>query len=107
MYTDPYYDVAKLSHSIQGAYDFINHGKFDVTIDDALRPLALIESQSAPWAAELFRDQLEKSGFDPELTRLYEASLFISMLPLHIDRPLKVLAFAATATAILDTLSNH
>jgi hypothetical protein len=107
LYTDPYYDVAKLSHSIQGRYDFINHGKFNVAIDDALRPVVLIEDQSSSWATESFRSQLKKSGFDPELTRFYEASLFISMLPLHIDRPLKVLAFAATAVAILDSLANY
>jgi hypothetical protein len=106
LYTDPCYDVAKLSHSIQGAYDFINHGKFGVAINDALRPLVSIEGQSTSWAMESFREQLEKSGFDPELIRLYEASLFISMLPLHIDRPLKVLAFAATASAILDSIPH-
>jgi hypothetical protein len=106
LYTDPYYDIAKLSHSVQGAYDFINHGKFDMAINDALQPFVLIDGQQPSWVVESFRDQLEKSGFDPELTRLYEASLFISMLPLHIDRPLKVLAFAATASAILDGLSK-
>jgi hypothetical protein len=106
LYTDPYYDLAKLSHSIQGAYDFINLDKFDITIDEDLRPRLSIEGRPPAWAGQLFRAQLEKSGFDPALTRLCEASLFISMLPLHIDRPRKVLAFIINAARILDTLSD-
>jgi hypothetical protein len=107
LFTDPFYDVAKLSHSVFGSYDFINNEKFEVAIDDRLRPALRIEDKPASWASELFRKQLEKSGFDPSLVRLYEASLFISMLPLHIDRPRKVLAFAVNAAAILDTLSDR
>jgi hypothetical protein len=106
IYTDPYYDLAKLSHSIQGGYDFINHDKFDISVDEALRLRLTIEDAPPPWARTLFRAQLEKAGFDPALTRLCEASLFISMLPLHIDRPRKVLGFAANAAAILEGLSN-
>jgi hypothetical protein len=106
LFTDPYYDVVKLSHSIQGAYDFINNDKFEIVIDGQLQPCLRIESPPAAWASDLFRRQLEKSEFDPDLVRLYEASLFISMLPLHIDRPRKVLAFVANAVAILNTLSN-
>ena len=88
------------------AYDFINYGKFEVTIDEVMLLTVLIKQTSKPWAASLFREQLEKSGFDTMLTRLYEASLFISMSPFHIDRPLKVLAFAATAVSIIDELSR-
>jgi hypothetical protein len=106
LYTDPYYDVAKLSHSIQGGYDFINHDKFDITVDEALRLRLAIEDAPPPWARKLFHAQLQKADFDPALTRLCEASLFISMLPLHIDRPRKVLAFAINATTILDGLSS-
>jgi hypothetical protein len=106
LFTDPYYDIAKLSHSVQGSYDFINQGKFGVAINDDLRPVVVIEGSQPQWIETAFREQLEKSGFDPRLTRLYEASLFISMLPLHIDRPLKVLAFATNASAIMDGISK-
>jgi hypothetical protein len=106
LFTDPYYDVAKLSHSVQGAYDFINNDKFEIVINERLRPDLRVEGRPATWASEMFCRQLEKYGFDSWTVRLYEASLFISMLPLHIDRPRKVLAFAINAANILDTLSN-
>lgn len=105
LYTDPTYDVAKLSHSVLGNYDFINHGKFDLQVDDALALHLNIDEPPPEWAAPMFFDHLEKSGFDPSLIRLCEASLFISMLPLHIDRPRNVLGFALNAARILDTLS--
>lgn len=106
LYTDPYYDLAKLSHSIHGGYDFINQGRFDISVDESLRPKLTIENPSPLWAGELFDQQIERDGFDPYLTRLYEASLFISMLPLHMDRPRKVLGFALRGAEILDQLST-
>ena len=81
LFTHPLYDVAKISHSVQGGYDFINNGKFDITVDRGLYARLKIDSPSLGWAADMFQRQLEKSGFDSRLTRLYEASLFISMLP--------------------------
>lgn len=104
LFTDPYYDVAKLSHSICGGYDFINHGSFELVVSQDLRLGLRLERDPPAWAAGLFRARLDEAGFDPELVRTCEASLFISMLPLHIDRPRNVLGFAATADAILSEL---
>lgn len=106
LYTDPYYDIAKLSHSALGGYDFINQGKFDIHIDDGLRPTLALENPPAEWAAALFLKKLDAAGFDAQMVRLCEASLFISMLPLHMDRPRKVLAFAIRGASILDELSG-
>ena len=105
-YTDPYYDVAKLSHSICGRYDFINHDKFSVAIDEKLTPRLSFETQSPDWAAALFKQFVTNAGLNFTLTRLYECSLFISMLPLHIDKPRKVLAFALNASQILHDLEK-
>ncbi len=106
LYTDPYYDVAKLSHSILGGYDFINHDMCDISLDPNLRLRLAIRAPTRNWAAGMFVTQLERAAFDPVLTRICEASLFISMLPLHIDRPRKVLAFALRASSILDEISG-
>lgn len=104
IYTDPYYDVAKLSHSVLGNYDFINHDMFDIQVAEDLALKLKPDRAVDPWVRALFADRLERAGFDLELTRLCEASLFISMLPLHIDRPRTVLGFVLTAVSILDEL---
>jgi len=38
IWTDPYYDIAKLSHSICGMYDLFNNGLYSLDIDDDLKP---------------------------------------------------------------------
>jgi len=49
---------------------------------------------------------LQRYGIDLALIRLYELSLFLSMLPLHMDRPHKVFGFVLNAIAILDSLER-
>jgi|RhiMethySRZTD1v2_1073278.scaffolds.fasta_scaffold06126_6 hypothetical protein len=106
LYTDPYYDLAKLSHSILGSYDFINNDKFDVLVDEKLVLQLSLEGGPPPWAAPMFVNRLQAAGFRPDLIRLCEASLFISMLPLHVDRPRKVLGFAINASLILEGVAK-
>ena len=50
---------------------------------------------------QIFKSKVEENGFDYLTVRIYEASLFISMLPLHIDNPHKVLGFILNADRIL------
>ncbi|MBC8111971.1 MAG: hypothetical protein H7Y04_12995, partial [Verrucomicrobia bacterium] len=53
-----------------------------------------------------FKTYLEKSEYSYRLVRLYEASLFLSMLPLHIDYPKKVVAYLLTGIKILKELDK-
>ena len=106
LYADPYYDLAKLSHSILGNYDYINNGIFDIALGNDLGVELSLSPHDHLAHQQLFRDKLEAHGFDGRLVRLYEASLFISMLPLHIDIPKKVLALALNADAILRELES-
>jgi hypothetical protein len=104
LFTDPYYDIAKLSHSILGGYDYINNGLFSVGVNGDLHLELQLELGDHATEQARFRAVLGDRGFDERLSRLYEASLFLSMLPLHADVPRKVAAFALTAGAILDEL---
>lgn len=106
LFTDPYYDVAKLSHSVLGGYDFINQYRFNIRVGDELRPALHLDGPPPEWAQRIFAERLAAAGFNLHLTRLYEASLFISMLPLHMDWPLKVLGFAINASNILEQIAD-
>ncbi len=105
LWTDPYYDVAKLSHSICGNYDFFNNGLFDIKIDADFHCQLCIDFDRAPYV-KLFRAALEKNGYDYLTVRIYEASLFLSMLPLHIDNPHKVFGFLLNARDILEEVER-
>jgi hypothetical protein len=101
LWTNPYYDVAKLSHSVCGNYDFFNNAMFDISIDENLCVHLEIPFDNSPYK-NIFRTKVEQNGFDYLSVRLYEASLFLSMLPLHMDYPQKVLGFLLNAVNILD-----
>lgn len=101
LYTDPYYDLAKLSHSICGNYDFFNSGLYEVTLGEDMRFHLSVDSENAA-TMEIFQDYLRKAGFDYRTVRIYEASLFLSMLPLHMDREQKVFALLLNAIGILE-----
>lgn len=105
LWTNPYYDVAKLSHSICGNYDFFNNGLFEIKIRPDFQCELVIDFENEPYV-KLFRKCLEQHGFDYRTVRLYEASLFLSMLPLHIDNPHKVFGFILNAMRILKEVEN-
>lgn len=104
LYLDPYYDVCKLSHSILGGYDFINMHKYEARLDGSFHAELIPAVSSLPWMREQFKEHIEAAGYDFRFVRLGELSLFMSMLPLHIDHPDKVLAFLVTAEKIMSEI---
>lgn len=100
LWTNPYYDIAKLSHSVCGKYDFFNNGLFDIRIADDFSYDLDIPFDNSEYM-KVFKHKAEENGFDYLTVRIYEASLFISMLPLHIDNPHKVFGFILNVDRIL------
>ena len=105
LYSDAYYDVAKLSHSVLGGYDLVHAGLYEVRHGPNLELELELHEDELVELQEIFVRRIEGLGFDPRLMRLYEASLFLSMLALHTDAPRKVLAFALRAAQILAVLT--
>ena len=93
LFMNPWYDLAKLSHSICGRYDFFNSGLYRVEIGKDLR-LSL--------QVDFYRPDYQ----NPPVVRLYEASLFLSMLPLHMDNPQKVFGFLLNGIEILEEVEK-
>ena len=99
----PLYDLAKFSHSILGAYDYINNGLFACRLDDELDLQLVLDQGGTPeWAKLSFIKRLDESGYDYAAIRSIELSLFLSMLPLHINNPKKLAGFALTAASIFN-----
>lgn len=106
LWTNPYYDIAKLSHSVCGNYDFFNTGMYDVSLAKDMHFELNVHFNNAPFV-EIFKEYLANNGLDYGEIRLYEASLFISMTPLHIDNPHKVFGFILNAIDILKEVKNY
>ena len=100
LYMDLYYDLAKLSHSICGCYDFFNTALYQISMDREMKISLSVDADPNSYK-EIFGEYLKNNGFDMTLVRLYEASLFLSMLPYHMDQPGKVFGFIMNAIQIL------
>lgn len=106
LWDDPLYDWAKLSHSVLGGYDFVNSELFDVTLDGALQLALRLDRPPPGPREEAFVALARAQGHDPVRIRLYEASLFLSMLPLHAEAPQKLVAFVLRAVDALDAVEQ-
>lgn len=105
LWTNPYYDIAKLSHSICGRYDFFNNGLHHISLDSDLMFKLDIDFDNTEYK-KIFRNYVEKSGYSYLAVRIYEVSLFLSMLPLHMDNPQKVFGFVLNAINILGEIEE-
>ncbi len=105
LYMDPYYDIAKLSHSICGGYDFFNSGLYQVSLSGNLKWELSVDADLEPFK-EVFYSYLDRFGYDREYVRVCEAGLFLSMLPFHMDQPGKVFGFLLNAIGILEELKD-
>lgn len=107
LYAHAWYDYAKLSHSVLGDYDFINSGLARVHVNERGALELLIDAPAHQLALkQAFRARMRAQGVDVDVLRVIEASLFLSMLPLHLDHPKKVLAFMLRAQQILNEIES-
>lgn len=90
-YLPAWYDLAKLSHSIWGHYDLMVYGMMDIVMQGDLHlGLRSEEVPGLPFLAHYFDEMLQKLQVCKSSLRLYEGSLFLSMIPLHREDPLRM-----------------
>jgi hypothetical protein len=106
IYIDPYYDICKISHSVMGGYDFINMHKYELQIEKNIKTKIVPAHPPRTWMRETFQKHVAEAGYDFRFVRLGELSLFLSMVPLHIDNPKNVFAFLLTANNIMQELQE-
>ena len=109
IYGDLRYDVAKLTHSVMGLYDFIIGGRFSYEENGEYHiTFHVFENQTVRDVQRIFREMtfggytLRELSADPIVIHL-----FLSMLPLHHDNPLRQKAFLANALRLYLELENH
>ena len=91
---DPFYDLAKLNHSVSCYYDSIVNGLFvlDKVSDEFV--FTVHAPQLYSFIRASFEAMIFSSHIDPDLLNLLTANLFLSMLPLHSESSQRVTAFA-------------
>ena len=101
------YDAAKFLHSVWGRYDFIIAGHFHLKRVGSSAFDLSIREQGTDWSEleSAFFDQ-NFAGYNPKSDELRAMTiqLFLSMLPLHYDRPDRQYAFLANALRLYNEL---
>lgn len=98
LYGDLRYDLAKLGHSIVGRYDQIVAGRCGLSRNGADYALEFAPISCQPWLEAALGDlEVDGVGGLSQAVRAVTVSLFLSMLPLHADRPDRQQAFIANA----------
>ncbi len=107
IYGDPRYDIAKLSHSIEGDYDFLVNGMFDLSWEENNLCFNVHIQDKHRTIKTLFRKLLlEKWEVDYNQIKLIESLLFLSMVPLHEDRLRSQYAFLSRGLEIFSTVAQ-
>jgi hypothetical protein len=101
----PYYDVAKLSHSLLGGYDLIINNQANISFD--IEMIAKLNfSIDLDENQKVFEEFVSSMRLDFRLVRLVEISLFLSMLPIHIENFRKVIMLYLRAIDLLNSYKN-
>lgn len=81
------YDLAKLAHSIVGMYDFIVAGRYHVTDDPEFCEISFRRDERLNTIQQQFLQSELIAGLPTSAIMPAVVLLFLSMLPLHADRP--------------------
>jgi hypothetical protein len=97
VFGDRRYDLAKLAHSYAGKYDLITTDQFLVEIESDGRLRLAIPTDDYYFRVQSIFDTVLLPSIElREQVYSLQSLLFLSMLPLHVDKPLRQLAMLAT-----------
>jgi hypothetical protein len=101
IYGDPRYDKAKLMHSYAGGYDFIVSDHFNARVEPSGRLNCIIERDDYHHKVrQIFDSAVFADDGDRRQCDAIQALLFLSMLPLHCDKPDRQLAMLFTGLSL-------
>lgn len=95
------YDIAKLNHSINGYYDFIVNGLYNLEKNGAIINYNFYLGKSQKEVQKLFDLFLQGNNFDKKEIDLITGILFLSMIPLHKENEKNQVVQFAIASEIL------
>lgn len=109
-YGDRLYEFAKLSHSFIGNYDFYINGQFIYEHTDNGLLLQAMTNNAHTRLKHKFTEWLKTKTDKTLQVKLIQSLLFLSMIPLHSDRPRAQMAFMCQGlqdfTEVVQSLSK-
>lgn len=99
IYGDPRYDLAKIAHSLEGRYDYIIEDMFNV--EQKGTSIVVTLPDKGQQIFDVFCETFDISDEEINAIRFIEATLFLSMIPLHSDHPDRQLAMLSVGLQLL------
>jgi hypothetical protein len=104
---DPYYDLAKISHSCNGGYEFFIYDKFDVSNVDNQFNLSFHNEQRKNDINNKFLSISDEYKFDYNKIKLIEGLIFVGMCARHYDNLDRQKAMLMTGLNILNDVYKN
>ena len=99
---DPYYDLAKISHSCNGGYEYFIYDKFKLDVDKNSFNLQYENEENKLRIKEKFVEKI--GGFDFKKIQIIEGCIFIGMCARHYDSLERQKAMFITGLNILNDI---
>jgi hypothetical protein len=84
-YGDNYYDLAKLSHSCSGGYEYLINDEFNLIEIDKNKFEFNLSNNNYKKINEIFLDYVNGKNYDLQRIKIIEGCIFIGMCPHHYD----------------------
>lgn len=108
IYGDPRYDIAKLRHSVCGLYDFILADMFTYTqIAPNVFNFQIFSNEETPIISSHFDNMIQEAGYDIKQIRFIEGLMFVSMIPLHADKPQRQIVMYLQGLKLLNEVPEY
>jgi fructosamine-3-kinase len=109
VYGDIRYDIAKLSHSVLGMYDFIIGGNYNLISKDKYDLEITFPNEIEISDIQTYFKSMLFAGYNLTDLKVYPIliHLFLSMLPLHNDHPMRQNAMLANALRLYVEYKNQ
>lgn len=101
VYGDIKYDLAKLRHSAHGKYDFIINDLFSIKQNGNRIEYEIYSNDLTEGVAMKLDERIKNMGYDVSRIQAIEGMLFLSMIPLHSDKPERQKMMGARALELL------
>ena len=82
---DPYYDLAKISHSCNTGYEYFTYDKFNIDVIKNEFNLIIDGSSKKENINKIYMKVIENHNFDYQKIKLIEGCIFIGMCARHYD----------------------
>lgn len=107
IYGDKRYDLAKLLHSVEGKYDLIVEDLFKISYKEAIINYEFLVNNNQLDAEKAFMETLLNEKCTIFEIKFIEATLFLSMIPLHSDNFNRQLLMMARGIELLGEVERN